>query len=144
MNCVETGYAKRDPSFLKLLHLLIYDSSVDLGGGVGVAWQRVCFSYPARPDVRVLCDVSLRAAPGSTLALCGGSGSGKSTLLHLLQNFYLPDAGAVLLTGPSLGGERSVSSLPHRDLHRLVALVGTSLWRVSELTALFTTNAFDP
>jgi ATP-binding cassette, subfamily B, bacterial len=58
----------------------------------------VSFTYPgaARPALR---DVSLRAAPGTTVALVGPSGSGKSTLAKLLPRFYDPGAGAVRLDG---------------------------------------------
>jgi ATP-binding cassette subfamily B (MDR/TAP) protein 1 len=39
------------------------------------------------------------SATGQTLALVGSSGSGKSTVVGLLQRFYDPTAGAVLLDG---------------------------------------------
>lgn len=42
-----------------------------------VALHDVVFHYPARPDVRVLCGLSLEAQPGQVVALVGPSGGGK-------------------------------------------------------------------
>ena len=58
---------------------------------------QVAFTYPARPETEVLRGVSFRAAPGEVVALVGPSGSGKSSALALLQNFYAPSRGKVLL-----------------------------------------------
>lgn len=59
----------------------------------------VTFSYPTRPDVPVLRDVSLTLEPGETMALVGPSGGGKSTVAALLSRFYDPDAGSLYLDG---------------------------------------------
>lgn len=69
-----------------------------LGGEV--VFERVDFRYDeARP---VLSDISLRIAPGRTLAVVGSSGSGKSTLARLLLRFYDPSAGRILVDGQDL------------------------------------------
>jgi ABC-type multidrug transport system fused ATPase/permease subunit len=57
----------------------------------------VSFAYPTRPDVLVLDRVSLTVTPGTVLALCGPSGSGKSSIVHLLERFYDPQHGLVLV-----------------------------------------------
>lgn len=59
--------------------------------------ENVEFTYPTRPDVQVLKDVSLEAQPGQTIALVGSSGCGKSTIIQLLQRFYNPDAGKIYI-----------------------------------------------
>jgi ATP-binding cassette subfamily B protein len=64
-----------------------------------VELSHVDFAYPARPDARVLADVSLVAAPGDVLALVGPSGAGKSTIAALLARLYDPTAGVVCLDG---------------------------------------------
>jgi ATP-binding cassette subfamily B protein len=60
-----------------------------------VAFQDVHFEYErGRP---VLTDISFVAEPGQTVALVGHTGSGKTTLVALLQKFYLPTRGRVLV-----------------------------------------------
>ncbi|KAF1755254.1 hypothetical protein GCK72_021823 [Caenorhabditis remanei] len=59
--------------------------------------QNLEFTYPTRPDVQILKDVSLEAQPGQTIALVGSSGCGKSTIIQLLQRFYNPDAGKIYI-----------------------------------------------
>jgi ATP-binding cassette subfamily B (MDR/TAP) protein 1 len=62
-----------------------------------VELQDVRFTYPGRPDHRVLRGVTIRAEPGQFVALVGASGSGKSTVMQLLERFYDPESGAVLV-----------------------------------------------
>ena len=58
------------------------------GGGLAVAFERVNFHYPSRPDTTALQDFSLTLSPGETVALVGASGAGKTTVFQLLQRFY--------------------------------------------------------
>ncbi|CAI5497944.1 unnamed protein product, partial [Closterium sp. Naga37s-1] len=67
-----------------------------------VEFEKVCFAYPARPEVPIFKDFSLAIPAGTTVALVGPSGSGKSTVVALIQRFYDPTAGAVLLDGADL------------------------------------------
>jgi ATP-binding cassette subfamily B protein len=64
-----------------------------------VVFEQVGFRYPARPEIAVLHDVSLRARPGERIALVGPSGAGKSTLTALLLRFYAPETGRLLIDG---------------------------------------------
>ncbi|KAI3935492.1 hypothetical protein MKW98_027632 [Papaver atlanticum] len=61
--------------------------------------QNVGFKYPTRPDVQIFRDLCLSIPSGKTVALVGESGSGKSTVISLLERFYDPDAGRILLDG---------------------------------------------
>jgi ATP-binding cassette subfamily B protein len=65
-----------------------------------VEFQGVHFEYkPGRP---VLTDISFVAESGQSVALVGHTGSGKTTLVGLLQKFYLPAGGRVLVDGKDL------------------------------------------
>jgi len=66
-----------------------------------ITLNHVRFRYrPGLPDV--LKDVSLSIKPGEVIGIVGASGSGKSTLTKLIQRFYIPDEGQVLLDGMDL------------------------------------------
>ncbi|KAI3365800.1 hypothetical protein L3Q82_000800 [Scortum barcoo] len=57
------------------------------------------FTYPTRPDIQVLNGLNVSVKPGQTLAFVGSSGCGKSTSVQLLERFYDPDHGKVLIDG---------------------------------------------
>ncbi|KIM26102.1 hypothetical protein M408DRAFT_25738, partial [Serendipita vermifera MAFF 305830] len=59
----------------------------------------VHFRYPTRPSVRVLRNFNIAIEPGTHVALVGASGSGKSTIIQLIERFYDPIAGTVLVDG---------------------------------------------
>eukprot|EP01018_Ginkgo_biloba_P034173 Gb_33057 [translate_table: standard] len=64
--------------------------------------RKVHFCYPSRPEVSVLKDVDLKLEAGNSLAVVGASGSGKSSIIALIQRFYDPVFGAVLIDGLDL------------------------------------------
>jgi ATP-binding cassette subfamily B protein len=82
-----------------------------------IALERVTFHYPARPDMPALEDVSLRVAPGETVALVGPSGAGKSTVFSLLLRFHDPEDGRVCVDGID------VRALDPAQLRDAIALV---------------------
>ncbi|KAI3946857.1 hypothetical protein MKW98_003420 [Papaver atlanticum] len=59
----------------------------------------VYFTYPARPDEQIFTGFSLHIPSGTTDALVGQSGSGKSTVISLIERFYDPQAGEILIDG---------------------------------------------
>ncbi|CAM4658354.1 unnamed protein product [Caretta caretta] len=79
--------------------------------------QDVWFSYPGRDDAPVLKGVSLELRPGEVTAVVGPSGAGKTALVALLERFYEPQRGRLLLDG------RDLREYEHQYLHRKVALV---------------------
>ncbi|KAK9471437.1 P-loop containing nucleoside triphosphate hydrolase protein [Dipodascopsis tothii] len=79
--------------------------------------RAVRFAYPTRPDRLVLDGFDLRVPAGATVALVGASGCGKSTVVALLERFYAPASGAVLLDGVD------VAELDAQWLRRQLALV---------------------
>ncbi len=63
--------------------------------------KNVNFTYPDN-QVRTLYDINMEILPGKITALVGLSGAGKSTLINLLDKFYQPDSGEILLDGVTL------------------------------------------
>jgi ATP-binding cassette subfamily B (MDR/TAP) protein 1 len=61
--------------------------------------KNIDFAYPARLDVPIFSNFNLTISAGTTVALVGESGSGKSTVVSLIQRFYDPTGGAVLVDG---------------------------------------------
>ncbi|XP_050216612.1 putative multidrug resistance protein [Mercurialis annua] len=64
-----------------------------------IEFKDIYFSYPSRPDTAIFQGLNLTIPAGRTVGLVGGSGSGKSTIISLLQRFYDPIEGEVLLDG---------------------------------------------
>lgn len=83
-----------------------------------IEFEMVRFAYPSRPTAPVFKSFSLEIPAHTSMALVGESGSGKSTVVGLLQRFYAPSHGAVLLDGNDL------SSLNLKWLRSRIGLVG--------------------
>ncbi|XP_052170494.1 ABC transporter B family member 2-like [Diospyros lotus] len=64
-----------------------------------IQFMNVRFSYPSRPDVTVFDHLCLDIPSGKIVALVGGSGSGKSTVISLIERFYEPLSGQILIDG---------------------------------------------
>lgn len=83
-----------------------------------IEFRNVSFTYPTRPEAPVLQNVTFSVRPGEIVALVGPSGSGKSSCINLLERFYKPDRGEILVDGVSL------FDYDHKYIHRVIALVG--------------------
>lgn len=64
-----------------------------------IEFKGIYFSYPSRTDIPILQGLSFRAPAGRIVGLIGGSGSGNSTIIALLQRFYDPKEGEIILDG---------------------------------------------
>lgn len=67
-----------------------------------ISFKNVEFNYPSRPDIQILNGFNLDVKCGKTVALVGESGCGKSTIIKLVQRFYDPLSGVVLIDGHDL------------------------------------------
>ncbi|XP_007944027.1 bile salt export pump [Orycteropus afer afer] len=102
------SYAKAKISAARFFQLLDRQPPINVYSDAGEKWDNFqgkidfvdCkFTYPARPDVQVLNGLSVSVNPGQTMAFVGSSGCGKSTSIQLLERFYDPDKGKVMIDG---------------------------------------------
>lgn len=94
------------------INQLTYDRSIVTNGEISI--DNISFSYPNRPSVSVLKNITLVIPPKSTVAFVGGSGSGKTTILHLLSGLYKPSEGFILIDGLDIS---------RVDLYRCIGVV---------------------
>ena len=76
------------------------DAIVKSGSEGAVTFKHVDFSY--RPDQRLIQDLNLNVAPGSTVAIVGPTGCGKTTLINLLLRFYDVTGGSIEVDGTDI------------------------------------------
>ncbi len=81
----------------------------------GITFDNVTFSYVK--DTPVLNSVSFRVAPGEMVAVVGHTGAGKTTLAALINRFYDPDSGNVLI------GEQDIKEVSLGSLHDEISLI---------------------
>jgi ATP-binding cassette subfamily B (MDR/TAP) protein 1 len=96
------AFAKAKVAAAKIYRIIDHKPGIDRNSESGlelesvtglVELKNVDFSYPSRPEVRVLNNFSLNVPAGKTIALVGSSGSGKSTVVSLIERFYDPSSG---------------------------------------------------
>ncbi|KAH8809292.1 ABC multidrug transporter SitT [Xylogone sp. PMI_703] len=74
-----------------------------------VQLRDVHFSYPARPDIKVLNGLNIDIRPGQFAALVGPSGAGKSTIISLVERLYTPLSGSILIDSADVTKSRDVT-----------------------------------
>lgn len=84
-------------------------------------FRHVEFAYPSRPTHTILKGMSFKVEPGQYVAFVGASGSGKSTIISLLERFYSPRFGAILVDG------KSISSFEVEQYRSQLALVNQDI-----------------
>ncbi|XP_042486569.1 ABC transporter B family member 6-like, partial [Macadamia integrifolia] len=83
-------------------------SSVNQDGNIlasvqgNIEFRNVYFSYLSRPEIPILSGFYLTVPARKTLALVGRNGSGKSSIIPLMERFYDPTLGEVLLDGKNI------------------------------------------
>lgn len=114
-------YAKAKLASSLMFQLIDRKPDIDCSAATGirpaitgkVTFKDVRFHYPSRPDVPVLRGLSFSVDPGQTLALVGSSGCGKSTTVSLLERFYDPSFGSIMVDDIDI---RTIN-LPHLRSH---------------------------
>ncbi|NWF96274.1 MAG: ABC transporter ATP-binding protein [Candidatus Thorarchaeota archaeon] len=81
----------------------------------GISFENVTFSYTKGTEV--LKDITLHIRPGETVAVVGATGAGKTTLAALINRFYDPDSGRILI------GDQDLRTISLHSLHSNVALI---------------------
>ncbi|KAF7632331.1 hypothetical protein Mgra_00008256 [Meloidogyne graminicola] len=79
-----------------------------------IEFCQVGFSYPTRPNTN---NLSFSILPGEVVALVGPSGAGKSSIIALLEHFYEPLSGQILLD------DFPIEQYEHKYFHKIVSLV---------------------
>ncbi|KAK9454006.1 P-loop containing nucleoside triphosphate hydrolase protein [Dipodascopsis uninucleata] len=135
MSIISSGVAASSKVFASIDRESAIDCSEEYGEELGfiegnIEFKNLRFSYPSRPNQMVFKNFNLKVPAGKTVALVGASGSGKSTIIGLLERFYNPLSGDILLDG------RSIFGLNPRWLRQQLSLV-------SQEPSLFATSVYE-
>ena len=97
--------------------------------------QQLHFRYPSRPDQEILKGLDLHIPAGKTVALVGQSGCGKSTLMGLVQRFYDPCSGSIIVNDQNL---KDINLMSHRSK---IGVVNQRANRSPAIPARITSNS---
>ncbi|XP_021276540.1 ABC transporter B family member 19-like [Herrania umbratica] len=86
-----------------------------IGGNIKI--RDVYFAYPSRPEKLILQGFSLSIPAGKMVALVGSSGCGKSTVISLVERFYDPSKGEILI------GDHNIKDLDLKFLRKNIGAV---------------------
>ena len=82
-----------------------------------IEFNQVIFSYPSRPTINALDNVSLSIKAGETVAFVGPSGAGKTTIFQCLLRFYEIDNGSIRINN------QDIRELSLKNLRDSIAIV---------------------
>lgn len=104
-----TKLSKDGVELKRIFNLLDYVPVIKASGGKcpdtfegNLKFDNVTFCYPGRPNAKVLKNISLEIKPGEVVAFAGASGSGKSSIISLINRFFDPTQGSLLIDGEDL------------------------------------------
>ncbi len=90
------------------------------GATSDLEFSDVSFKYKMASPV--LKQISFRSKPGERIAIVGPSGAGKTTLIDLVQGFYPPSEGTILIGG------KNVASIAKDQLRANIALISQDVF----------------
>ena len=82
-----------------------------------IKFENVTFRYPARPEETILNNISFEIQKGEFIGIVGKSGCGKTTIISLLEKFYAPSHGRILID------DKDIKEIPYKNLRDIIALV---------------------
>jgi len=83
-----------------------------------IVFDKLSFSYPTRPAVKIFEDLSFQIEQGTNVAIVAPSGAGKSTVASLLLRFYSPSSGSITING------KDITTMNVKQLRRRIGYVG--------------------
>ena len=99
-----SGEQERQLELQMIMSNTLDQSAPTLLNGTAIQIHDVYFHYPDKPS-KALSGISMDIAPGQFCALVGPSGAGKSTIISLLEQFYRPSSGQVVVDGRTISRE---------------------------------------
>lgn len=85
-----------------------------------IVFEKTSFSYPLRPDVKVIEDLDFRFINGKKYGIVGKNGVGKSTITKLILKLFDPLSGRILISG------NDIRNLETRSLHQQICRLTNS------------------